>query len=120
MVKGGGREEVPVCCYDGIAFDVDPFGLGFLADAGTGGFVFLFLEWTRHVLEGFGRCDNWKYGEGDRFGNSENRIEMDESRHKVGGNNSAASGSGTWPANALFTKLLNTAKFKNHFTVTTL
>ena len=120
MIEGRGVGEVPICCYDGIAFDVDAFGFGFLADAGTGGFVFLFLEGTCHVLEGFGCCDNWKYCEGDGLGNSENRIEMDKPRLKVGGNNSVASGSGTWPANALFTKLLNTAKFKNHFTVTTL
>ena len=65
MVKEGGGEEVPVCGYDGIAFDVDAFGFGFLADAGTGGSVFSFLEWTRHVLERLGRCENWKYCEGD-------------------------------------------------------
>ena len=50
-LREGRGEEVPVCCYDGIAFDVDAFGFCFLADAGTGGSVFLFLEWTRHFLE---------------------------------------------------------------------
>ncbi len=90
-----GGEEVPVCCYDGIAFDVDAFGFCFLADAGTGGSVFLFLEWTCHILEGFGRCKICKYREKDGFGNYEIWIDMDKSRHKVGGNYSVASGSGT-------------------------
>lgn len=56
-VCGGRRGEgegVPVCGYDGIAFDVDAFGFGFLADGGAGGSVFSFLEGARHVLEGFG------------------------------------------------------------------
>lgn len=57
VVLGEGEGGVPVCCYDGIAFYVDAFGFCFLADAGTGGSVFLFLEGTRHVPEGFWRCE---------------------------------------------------------------
>ena len=56
-LRGGRGEDLPVCGYDGIAFDVDAFGFCFLADAGTGRSVFLFLEGTRHFLEGFGLCN---------------------------------------------------------------
>ena len=34
---------LPVRCDDGVAFDVDVFGFGLLADTGEGGFVFLLL-----------------------------------------------------------------------------
>ena len=50
-------------------------------------------------------------------------IETDKPRRYVRGDNSVALGSGTWPANALFTRLLNTAKLKTYCTnrtVTTL
>ena len=93
-MKRGRREEVPVCCYDGIAFDVEAFGFGFLADAGTGGFIFLFLEWTCHILGEFGRCNICKCREGDEFGNSENWIDMDKPRRYVRGDNSVALGFG--------------------------
>ena len=60
--RGEGRgEEVPVCGYDGIAFYVDAFGLGLLADGGAGGSVFSFLEGARHVLEGVGSWGICKY-----------------------------------------------------------
>lgn len=39
--KGG---VIPICGDDGVAFDVDAFGFGFLAHAVEGGFVLFLLE----------------------------------------------------------------------------
>ena len=56
----GGKDGLPVCGYYWVGFYVYAFGFGLLADAGEGGFVFLFLEGACHVdwFEGGGRISS--------------------------------------------------------------
>ena len=41
-------KKLPVRGDDGVAFDIDPFGFGFLTYAGKGRFVLFLLERSRH------------------------------------------------------------------------
>lgn len=95
VVLREGEARVPVCCYDGIAFYVDAFGFGFLANGGAGGSVFSFLEGAGHILEEIGRWDNRKYCKQIEFGVVKFRFDMDKPRRNVRGDNSGVSGSGT-------------------------
>ena len=56
IVLAQGKGFVPVCGDKGIGFDGGGglFGFWTLADAGEGGFVFLFLERTSHLCFVFG------------------------------------------------------------------
>lgn len=92
VVLREGEVGVPVCCYDGIAFYVDAFGFGFLADGGAGGSVFSFLEGAGHIIGGVGGERFVDTVWGTSFGLLKFGLGMDKPRRTVRGDNSGVSG----------------------------